>query len=442
MGAGGSIRSLGCLQPTFEVWGGAEWFIHEVLGALAGRGIASTLYTHRWSDPPGEAGGRGAAAYGVVCHRRGGVRSGPWDWEAIARRLAPSWAGHDVLFVHNHPAALWCRHAPRRAALPPAVWYCHEPPAALYGAGDGGAEDPPDPAERISPARLVRALGFYGGRSLPWLAGRLRERWAVARAGREAWLEELRRRDREAISRVDVILANSRHTASRVRAIYGREAAVVHPVPADLASFRPAGGAAKRPVVLWVGRMTGAKRPLKMVDAWARALRLEPALRSWKLVLVGEGPLARRALEAAGEAGADGSVEARSRLSRAALAALYGEAALLVHLARGEPFGLVPLEAMAAGTAVLAEGGGGVRETIVEGRTGWCVDGLEVDELARRLARLPSERAALESMGRAAAEHVHATFRFESVLASLLEVLETCARRGAQPATAGAGSPK
>ncbi|HXI02499.1 MAG TPA: hypothetical protein VNI57_04920, partial [Candidatus Saccharimonadales bacterium] len=111
------IRSIGVLHPTFESWGGAEWFIHQSLvSLLAGSRIRATVYTHRWTPPPGET-----VPYQVVCHRRGGVLTAPWDWEKIAREQAGLWREHSLLFVHNWPATLWYQEGSRLGPLPPAV---------------------------------------------------------------------------------------------------------------------------------------------------------------------------------------------------------------------------------------------------------------------------------------------------------------------------------
>lgn len=55
------------------------------------------------------------------------------------------------------------------------------------------------------------------------------------------------------------------------------------------------------------------------------------------------------------------------------LVELYRRCLALVFTARNEDFGMVPIEAMAAGAVVVAVDAGGVRETVVDGRTGWLV---------------------------------------------------------------------
>lgn len=110
----------------------------------------------------------------------------------------------------------------------------------------------------------------------------------------------------------------------------------------------------------------------------------------------------------------------------AAVAAVYAAADLLVVPSWAEPFGRVVIEAMAAGTPVLATAAGGIPEIITHGVDGWLVPPRDPPALAAALARLladPSLRARL-----AAAAHTTVAARFalshyktkiEALLASL-----------------------
>lgn len=379
------------------------------------------LYTHQWSDPPGEE-----PAYRVVTHRRGGVLSAPWDWKKIAGDCGGSFRAHEVLFIHNHPSTLWYLHAGAAGRTPPAVWYCHEPPAALYGESSGPGRRE---ARSWSPSRLLRSLRFYGTDAFWRLYSGSRRRFEIRRTGGAVWQDAMRRLDREAVSSIPWILANSRYTAGRIEEIYSRDSTVVHPIPADLESMYPPPGTTKDPVILWVGRMEPAKRPLLLLDAWCRARRQDERLRAYTLVLIGEGPLRRQVLARIEQLSLQGSVECLRRLPRGEMVDRYRRALVTVHLGLAEPFGLVPLESMAAGTAVLAECQGGVRETVVDGRTGWCALGLDESTLASYLARVPAKRSDLLEMGGRAAEHVRSTFSSQASFETILECLSRAASR-------------
>jgi len=167
-------------------------------------------------------------------------------------------------------------------------------------------------------------------------------------------LRSLRDWDLRAARRPTRFVANSRNVAERVRRWYGRDADVL-PCPVDVDRFTPGSGDGGYFVV--VSRLL----PYKRVDLAIAAC----ALAGVPLHVVGEGPDERRLKDLAlGTATTfHGAVDdpARNALVGAARAAILpGE----------EDFGLVPLEAAAAGRPTIAYAGGGALETIVEGRTG------------------------------------------------------------------------
>ena len=146
----------------------------------------------------------------------------------------------------------------------------------------------------------------------------------------------LRREDLKSAESVDEFVANSAFVAERIKRIYGRDSVVVHP-PVDVEFF----SAAERKVgdyYLFVGAPVAYKR-LDLARAACAKMGRE-------LVVAGGG-------SATGE-------ELRS---------LYAGAKALLFPGL-EDFGIVPVEAQAAGCPVIAHGAGGALETVVEGRTG------------------------------------------------------------------------
>ena len=74
------------------------------------------------------------------------------------------------------------------------------------------------------------------------------------------------------------------------------------------------------------------------------------------------------------ECGLDGAVELKRNVSEAERRDLFGRAAAVVYTPSFEHFGIVPLEAMAAGRPVIAVGLGGPCESVVHGQTGWLCE--------------------------------------------------------------------
>jgi len=161
----------------------------------------------------------------------------------------------------------------------------------------------------------------------------------------------LRRWDRRTISpeRITHILAVSEAVRARVRERWGREAVVLHP-PVDVERIRP-DGRAPEPWFLLVSAFVPYKRDDLAVEAF-RGLDAE-------LRVVGDGPLRR-----ATEAGAPPNVRFLGRLSDEALARHYARCRALVH-PQEEDFGIIAVEAQAAGRPVIAYGAGGVCDTVI-----------------------------------------------------------------------------
>jgi glycosyltransferase involved in cell wall biosynthesis len=164
--------------------------------------------------------------------------------------------------------------------------------------------------------------------------------------------------DIRAAQRPTVLVANSRNVADRIRAHYGREALVLH-CPVDLARFTIGNGNGGYFIV--ASRLLRYKR----VDLAIRAAQIAGV----PLLVAGTGP-AERALRAL----ARGTTTTMlGYVDDARLNALLGDARAAI-LPGVEDFGLVPLEAAAAGRPTIAFRGGGALETVVEGETGAFFD--------------------------------------------------------------------
>lgn len=180
-------------------------------------------------------------------------------------------------------------------------------------------------------------------------------------------LHALRIWDVAASRRVDVFIANSETTRSRIRKFYGRDAAVIYP-PVATERFAQTGTRAgigdsngvHRGYFLFVGRLSPYKNAELVVETF-RKLGLP-------LVVVGEGRAERRVRQAASPA-----VIFRGFVPDEALADLYAHARAVI-FPSDDDFGLVPIEAMASGTPVLALRRGGAVETVEEGVTGEFFD--------------------------------------------------------------------
>ena len=170
----------------------------------------------------------------------------------------------------------------------------------------------------------------------------------LTRAAAPLIIERLRRWDRDSAARVDHFVANSDHVRERIRRYWGRDADVVHP-PVAVERFHPA--TAREDFYLVVSALVPYKRVEVAVEACNQLGR--------GLVVVGEGPDLRRLRQLAGA-----TVQIAGWVHDFELAALMGRCRALVHPAV-EDFGIVLVEAQAAGAPVLAAALGGALESVI-----------------------------------------------------------------------------
>ncbi len=187
----------------------------------------------------------------------------------------------------------------------------------------------------------------------------------ASRAGLRLVRGRLRRIDLAASRRPHAYAANSTAVRDRIRDFYGRDATVIHP-PVDVADFDPA--LEKEPGhFLWVHRLVSYKHPELVVEAF-RDL-------PYRLTMVGVGPLERRLRR-----NLPSNIELRGWVGRDELALLYGRAAGFVHIGE-EDFGITMVEALAAGTPVIALAAGGARDIVRDGVDGVLVEQPELHQL-------------------------------------------------------------
>lgn len=215
---------------------------------------------------------------------------------------------------------------------------------------------------------------------------------------------------RRVLDRITVPIAVSPAAASYHAAALGvpaRRFAIV-PNGVEVARFAeptplPALAAPGRPTLLFVGRLERRKGLDPLIRAFTRLKADEPELR---LLVVGEGPERDRCAALLPTALRD-DVVFLGRVSDRELAGCYAAADLYVSPALGgESFGIVLLEAMAAGRTVVASDLPGYRGVVDDGITGRLVPPGDPAALAAVIAELlgqPSRRAALAAEARRAA---------------------------------------
>lgn len=246
--------------------------------------------------------------------------------------------------------------------------------------------------------------------------------------------------EKTALEMADAIIAVSRETKRDIERLFEVDPARVHVIHngIDLDEYRNVQSimALKRhgidpakPYLLFVGRITRQKGIIYLVRA------IEFMDRDFQIVLCAGAPDTKeiaaemnQALAAAKRKRAD-IFWIEEMLDRKAVVELYSRAAVFCCPSIYEPFGIINLEAMACGTAVVASAVGGIKEVVVDGETGFLVPLKQMKEspfapanpekfardLAARINQLMQNRPLREKFGRAGRERAERCFSWSAI---------------------------
>lgn len=240
------------------------------------------------------------------------------------------------------------------------VCYCHTPPRALYGYSTM-SDWKQNPATRIIGTLINHFCRVVDFRTA---------------------------------QRVGVFIANSQEVQRRIAKFYRRESVVIYP-PVNVgaapltAASASARSAAKeknskhqephsKNYYLYVNRLALAKHPELAVQACTNL--------GLPLKVVGTGKMFDKLQKLAGP-----TVELLGAVNDQQLHELYAGARALLYPVEDEDFGIVPIEAMAHGVAVIAHRSGGPQETVVEGKTGLFFDDLSVQGMTEAIQELEKQ---------------------------------------------------
>ena len=246
--------------------------------------------------------------------------------------------------------------------------------------------------------------------------------------------------EKTALQMADAIIAVSGATKHDIERLFDVDPDRVHVIHngIDLAQYRKVGSteALKRysidpakPFLLFVGRITRQKGFQHLV----RAIRFMD--RDFQIVLCAAAPdtpqLAeemRIAVERA-QARRPGIIWINEMVDQQATCELYSHAAVFICPSIYEPFGIINLEAMACETAVVASAVGGIKEVVVDGKTGLLVPLQQMSEspfeaidpekfardLAERVNELMRDRQLRERFGKAGRRRVEENFSWAAI---------------------------
>lgn len=371
-GARLASQNIGLLSDRFS------WFVHSVEGCVE-LPVPNGVSTRRHPFPPGR--------------RLSGVSRLLAPWRLVKRLLAFGELCAGIASDMSREGRVALVHNSMVIAAPPvldhlsvpSVYFCYEYPRHLYEKGS-----------------ISRTGSRFGDLLLYHLE------------------REEKRRDRASVAAAGRVATFSPYMRDRLRAVYGIEPAMVYP-GVDSSYFTPGGAAAGADHLLSVGALW----PFKGHDTAVHAVSLLPERNRPPLVIAAD-----REFPGYGEklkrlaAGKGVVLKINRAVSDDALLGLYRNSLAVLCFQRNEPYGLVPLEAMACGRPVVARKSGGLADNISNRETGLMfVD--SAHEARDLIHEVLADNALSKRLGDAGREFVTAQRTPESCAERLADLIQS-----------------
>ncbi len=205
--------------------------------------------------------------------------------------------------------------------------------------------------------------------------------------------------DKENIACADIILSNSKYTQQNIENAYGLKSTVSY-LGVDTETFKPS-GTKKDADILFIGAK-GDIDGLPLLEEAISYMKKKPKIKI--------------------------HINEKNWIDDKDLSRLYTSARIVVCLARKEPFGLIPLEAMACGVPVIAVNEGGYKETVIDGQTGYLVS-RDPKSLTDKLEFLLSNEKICAKMGENARRHIEQNWTWDKSVKNLENILRNINRK-------------
>ena len=318
-------------------------------------------------------------------------------------------------------------------------------------------------AREVLRAEAQHAQGYYDViHSHYWLSGQVgalvRDRWGVPLAHSMHTMAKVKNEslaegdtpepegrvigEEQVVEAADMLIANTDIEAKQLVNLYDADPTrveVVHP-GVDLSVFRPVLGARRRlgvpedaVVLMFAGRIQPLKAPDVLLRAVALMLQQDPSLRGRLVVPVVGGPSGsgldhpESLAQLASSLGLDDVVRFVPPVAQSTLVDWYAAATLVCVPSYNESFGLVAVEAQAAGTPVVAAAVGGLPTVVRDGVSGLLVDSHDPADYAAVMQRVVSQPAFREQLSRGAVRQA-GEFAWERTADRTVEVYRQAVR--------------
>lgn len=274
---------------------------------------------------------------------------------SIFRFLAPAiWksfdlSGYDIVIASS---SWYITRGFRIGPKTKVICYCHTPPRWLYG------YETSVQFQKYFPVKIYASLIGHFMRIYDWKTAQEIKYW----------------------------IANSENVKRRIKKFYRKDSVVIYP-PVEVREIVKMSKASRlsaksEEYFLIVSRLVGAKGLEEVVNAFQ-----SKTLSKYKLKIVGEAHgFCNIKLQVKNQESPN--IEFLGRVEDEELWKLYAKAKGFIALAKDEDFGMTVVEAMAAGTPVIAYNGGGFRETVIDEKTGILINDTDVKTIEKAIKTL------------------------------------------------------
>ena len=212
--------------------------------------------------------------------------------------------------------------------------------------------------------------------------------------------------DKKLATYADEIFVNSKYSQDIAENIYGKKGVIIYP-GVDTEKYKPVSFEEKENYILSLGRISKFKNLDILLSAFWKMKNEKISL-----YIVGDGEEKENLQNLAKKLNIEDRVKFFSNISDQEVVKFYAKAKVFVLCSKNEPFGIVPIEAMACGTTVIADNSGGPMETIINNETGELID-CDVKNLNNTLEKLLSDDELLKKYSTQARKHIEMNFSWK-----------------------------
>ncbi len=228
----------------------------------------------------------------------------------------------------------------------------------------------------------------------------------------------------EAASSASVLVANSMFSARHIETVFQRSPLVVYPGIFKNGEVTKCTQDEAEPYIGYVGRLSTKKNVQNILESF-RIFRELTGNSQLLLKFIGDGPAYTELRARTSSLGLEKKVFFRNYLNDRDLSVFYANAEMIIYIPIDEPFGLVPLEALAHGTPVIVSDHGGPAEVLSHKLNAYLVNPFDPEKVAEAISYFLANRNVARSMAIRGRDLVASYYTMDRFADEVLRLIET-----------------